>query len=783
MIHLLGVRHHGAGSARSVRAALIRLQPDLVLIEGPPEADGLIAQVTHPDMRLPLAMMVHTPVSKDKEPQVAFYPFAEFSPEWQAMCYAVNHDVPVRFMDLPQAYQMLEPAPVADALVQDDTTDTDDEAKQDAPQADADIAEALIQIRPVDPIGLLAQAAGYQDSERFWEHLVEQQVDASDVFEVLGDAMAAVREHIEHDQPEQLTQTAEAIREARREAWMRKTLREAERKGYQQIVVVCGAWHVPALRDLKTTRKDDTALLKGLPKVKTVASWIAWTHGRLARASGYGAGIDAPGWYAHLWHYYQQADQHNMPVDTEQLVAHWLTRFAHALRADGQDASSAQVIDAIRLIQALVVMRGRQLPDLDDLQEAIVSVLYQGQVLPQPILDQLLIDERLGAVPEGLGDLPLQQDFNQQCKSLRLKIDVEEKYITLDLRTPFDLQKSQFLHQLTSLGLRWGRAESAGQRGSFKETWRLRWQPEDAMTLSEAALWGQTVQRAAHNRLLQRSQSQQDLAQMAAYIEQALLADLTDILPILLERLNNLSAKQHDPLGLIDALTPLVNAERYGSVRQFDTEVLRHVMLQFVVRICISLPSTCLQLNDEVAAQRVGELQQLAQLIDRMDQAACTEAWHEVLARLIELEGVHGQIAGWCCRMAREAELIDVDDARRRFARALSVGHVPEQSAHWFEGFISGQALSLIHDDALWQLVDDWLMQLPEDQLIQLLPLLRRTTASFEQAERQQLAERASQAGGPRAQVAVSGEIDLDRAALTLPLLRTILLAGVAEHV
>ena len=430
-----------------------------------------------------------------------------------------------------------------------------------------------------------------------------------------------------------------------------------------------------------------------------------------------------------------------MPVDTEQLVAHWLTRFAHALRADGQDASSAQVIDAIRLIQALVVMRGRQLPDLDDLQEAIVSVLYQGQVLPQPILDLLLIDERLGAVPEGLGDLPLQQDFNQQCKSLRLKIDVEEKYITLDLRTPFDLQKSQFLHQLTSLGLRWGRAESAGQRGSFKETWRLRWQPEDAMTLSEAALWGQTVQRAAHNRLLQRSQSQQDLAQMAAYIEQALLADLTDILPILLERLNNLSAKQHDPLGLIDALTPLVNAERYGSVRQFDTEVLRHVMLQFVVRICISLPSTCLQLNDEVAAQRVGELQQLAQLIDRMDQAACTEAWHEVLARLIELEGVHGQIAGWCCRMAREAELIDVDDARRRFARALSVGHVPEQSAHWFEGFISGQALSLIHDDALWQLVDDWLMQLPEDQLIQLLPLLRRTTASFEQAERQQLAE------------------------------------------
>ena len=42
-VHLFGVRHHGPGSARALVAALDELQPDMVLIEGPPEADELVA--------------------------------------------------------------------------------------------------------------------------------------------------------------------------------------------------------------------------------------------------------------------------------------------------------------------------------------------------------------------------------------------------------------------------------------------------------------------------------------------------------------------------------------------------------------------------------------------------------------------------------------------------------------------------------------------------------------------------------------------------------------------
>src|ERR1700759_4611925 len=44
-IRVFGVRHHGPGSARAVRHALEQFAPDVVLIEGPADADPLVRLV------------------------------------------------------------------------------------------------------------------------------------------------------------------------------------------------------------------------------------------------------------------------------------------------------------------------------------------------------------------------------------------------------------------------------------------------------------------------------------------------------------------------------------------------------------------------------------------------------------------------------------------------------------------------------------------------------------------------------------------------------------------
>ena len=105
-VTLYGVRHHGPGSARSVRAALAGQRPDIVLIEGPPEADALVPLAADPQMRPPVALLGYVP---GEARQAAFWPYAVFSPEWQAIRYALAAGVPVRFCDLPAAHQLALP--------------------------------------------------------------------------------------------------------------------------------------------------------------------------------------------------------------------------------------------------------------------------------------------------------------------------------------------------------------------------------------------------------------------------------------------------------------------------------------------------------------------------------------------------------------------------------------------------------------------------------------------------------------------------------------------------
>src|ERR1051326_3140677 len=101
--HVLGIRHHGPGSAKNVKAFLDELKPDIVLIEGPPEADAILKWTDDAALKPPVAILCYQP---DDPQRSVFYPFAAFSPEWQAILYAHQHKIHVRFFDLPISNQL-----------------------------------------------------------------------------------------------------------------------------------------------------------------------------------------------------------------------------------------------------------------------------------------------------------------------------------------------------------------------------------------------------------------------------------------------------------------------------------------------------------------------------------------------------------------------------------------------------------------------------------------------------------------------------------------------------
>jgi hypothetical protein len=746
-VRIFGIRHHGPGSARSLRAELAAWQPDCVLVEGPPDGDSLLPLARHEEMDPPVALLVHV---ADNPRLAAFYPFAEFSPEWVALRHALSAGVPVRFMDLPQAHQLASKDPGEEGPSDADATP--------APAPPPPEAPALRR----DPIGLLAAAAGYSDGERWWEHAVEQRRDGTGVFEALLEAMTALRETVDRESPE--PDAAEAEREARREAWMRQTIRAALKERHERIAVVCGAWHGPALATLPTA-KADAELLAGMPKVKVAATWVPWTYGRLTMAGGYGAGVESPGWYHHLWHW---------PDD---VTPRWMTRVARLLRDEDLDASSASVIEAVRLAEALAALRDRPLPGLPELNEAALSVFCFGGAAPLRLIEEkLIVGERLGRVPAAAPAVPLQQDLAALQKRLRLPPEAAHRDYDLDLRKPTDLERSRLLRRLGLLGIPWGRLEHTDGTGTFREVWRLQWQPEFAVAVVQAGVWGNTVLDAAEAFVRRQADRAPTLPDLLSLASGALLADLPGAVGAVMARVESTAAVTSDLTHLMQMLPVVADMIRYPNVRGTDRDMLTRVVAGVVPRICVGLPEACASLDDEAADFMLQAMLACGRGLALIRDDGHVSAWRETLGRLADQPGLHGLLAGRCVWLLLDAGVFDAEEAARRLGLALSQAADPAAAAAWVEGLLRGNGELLIHTDPLWEAMDAWVTHLPEAAFTELLPLLRRTSSTFTAPERRLMGERArrNQRAAPAA-AAGEGDVDEARAARVLPVLRAIL--------
>ena len=128
--HILGIRHHGPGSARRVRERLRTLRPDLILVEGPPEAEELLGQIAREGMKPPVALLAYEPTSPRN---AVFYPFAVFSPEWQAMYYAATEGVELHFFDLPLIYRLASTQEKDEEQAEGQAEETGDSSSAEAP--------------------------------------------------------------------------------------------------------------------------------------------------------------------------------------------------------------------------------------------------------------------------------------------------------------------------------------------------------------------------------------------------------------------------------------------------------------------------------------------------------------------------------------------------------------------------------------------------------------------------------------------------------------------------
>ncbi|MER7668392.1 DUF5682 family protein [Kitasatospora sp. NPDC096128] len=476
--YLIGVRHHAPSLSAVLPALLDAARPEAVLVELPAEFQPWLDRLADEATEAPVALAA-APAGPDDahgpSGGLAFYPFADFSPELVALRWARRNGVEAIACDLPLAHR------TGGAGARD--------RHPAATPAGPGVADALRH-----------RLTGRAGDDDLWDRLVETAAPGSTP-EAVRRAALLVGWALRHD-----AETGPGVDpyDLRREAWMRARIRAASAGGRRTAVVV-GSFHAPALLDGPTVPEEPSR--PGEPG--HVLSLIPYTYPLLDARSGYPAGIRDPEWQ------HTVLDAGGDPERLTEALTATAVRICAALRAQDHASGPADAREIVRLAGDLARLRGHAAPGRGELVEAVQSVLAQGEPLGRGravarALEQVLIGTRTGRPTPAAPRSGLGPAVETLLAELGLPGPTEPgpREVRLDpLRSPLDRRREILLHRLTACGVPYADPlPTAGPGGTetLGTRWRLHWTPTVTALLTVAGTRGVTPAQAAEGTLRTR---------------------------------------------------------------------------------------------------------------------------------------------------------------------------------------------------------------------------------------------------------------------------------------
>jgi hypothetical protein len=694
----------------------------------------MLANIAGKLVKPPIALLAYT---TELPIETALYPFASYSPEYQAICWGIKHRREVRFIDLPSTIML--------KLRQENRTEKDRET-----------ADAFYTFHN-ELYSKIAGLDGEADYESYWERKFEHNLNANAFRERLCYQSAQMREMV-------IGKELEAVPfdfsyNLIREACMRREIQRALSDGFQpeEIVVMAGAYHVSGILSNLPALSDKE--LKSLPKVVSQITLMPYSYLRLSSRTGYGAGNKAPYYFELMWEAILKGNLQTLP-------ATYLSKVAGVLREKGFNASSASVIEAVRLSQALTVMNEGAQPVLKDLHDAVVTCLGGGDLASvAEAINRIDIGTAIGNLPEGTSQTPVQEDMNQELKRLKLtaykstvaqelNLDLRENLTVKSREAAFiDLNRSSFLHRLQVLHIHFAEKVGVAQdSASWAEKWILQWTPEVEIEIVEANLKGETLEIAAAYELKEQLNECTGISLVTKIVRQSCECSLTNIFDNALSLLQGLLVDSPDFCETVSAAHELATLLQYGDLRQFDTKPLIPILQQLFLRSSLLLTnaSSC----DDKAASSIAQAMNLMELISQQQyDTVDVDTWQKELSNLAWRDDLNTKLSGLAFSILLEHNLANEEDCAKEVSRRLSPGVPAGLGAGWFEGLAGRNRYALLSRIPLWKELDAYIRQLDEEEFMRSLVFLRRAFGEFEPNQKNSVAELLGDLWGVNAEI------------------------------
>lgn len=735
--HLFGVRHLSPAGAWHVLRFLERIRPTLLLVEGPADATDLLPDLLDSRTTPPVALLAYT---TELPVRTLLCPFAVYSPEWQALCWAKEHEVEARFIDLPS--EVMIPLEESCTAPPDETCtfppETDVSQKTSTEKtATGEGPEAAWMPNLYETVAL---QSGENDFSSWWERTIEHNLNEDAYLEAVrqfGSSCRQLRQDHSH----------EAAFNALREAYMRREIVAGIAAGHapEKIVVVCGAYHVDELGREQPPMTD--AELDALPRAASALTLMPYTYLRLSSMAGYGAGNNAPAYYELLWR--------GMASGSLAATAgRYIARIATFMRQRGTFRSTAEVIEGVRLANTLSALRGGSFPVLQDLRDGVITCLGHGELGPvRDALADVEISSGVGSLPEGISRTSIQEDFQRELKRLKL-----EKYkttcqqsLSLDLRENrrvhseaaafLDLNRSFFLHRLKVLDISFQKEIPVSKdQGTWAEAWLLQWSPTAEIELVESVLKGDTLEQACAFVFHERLGQGRTLAEVAEVIRLACLCGMPEALDSAVFRVQELAAGNCSFRELALVVNSLSQVLDYGDLRRFDTKPLEPILKRLFYSCCLLLTDAA-NCNMNAATDLI-EAVSLVQAAANAHYALVNgEAWNQALEEVARRDNLNPRVSGFACALLIEKKRMPQEKLEAELSRRLSPGVPADLGAGWFEGLSLRNRGALLSNVGLWRNLDAYLATLDDTAFRRALVFLRRAFSTYSPADRAAICE------------------------------------------
>ena len=661
--------------------------------------------------QLPIAVLSYFQLESSQ--RISWSPFCEYSPEWVAMSAAREVGAQIRFIDLPTWAR----------------SENDERVNRysDEGQHSSRYVQALCDELRIDGMDAL------------WDHLFEQGIPADELEARLGTYFDGLRGELDEEN---------TANNRAREAFMASFIAEAmaQTTDDENVLVVCGGWHKPALETL--WHDAELPQLPALPEeARADAYLVPYAYQRMDSFTGYQSGMPSPAWYDSLWKHGGEASVETMLRDV-----------TTSIRGEKLPLSAADLIGAMTMVEGLMRLRSHSVATRVDLLDGIAAALLKDpQSAPFPwtcrgttaagtdprvalILRTLRGDAR-GRLDAATPAPPLVADAERMIVRIEAHIGAigSARTTTLDLAKAPEREVSHLLHRLLVLGVPgFVRKKGPGWAtdGELKEVWSVEDHLDRRGALIEASAFGGTVELAVLASLRARMG---ELLDILAALGSAVFCGLLSFAAELLASLGVAAQNEHRLAPLGAALSKLLALYRHDVLfGAMGEKALLHVLDALVHQLVWTLESHMAPLSKD-------ELLSVVALRDAHRHAKLGTAAPALMRRRMNDPHAPPALVGAALGFLWSEGCIQ---DRTQTTRVIRAANLPDRIGDFLHGLFLLARGEVTSDADVVAVLDEIVGGMPEDDFLDTITLLRQAFSVFPTRERARLAEQISEARG-----------------------------------